>query len=97
MAMAIDVKVCVCVCVCHTGTITPLLLVAAIKKRNPAFLGPLIPLSFVWAYQYDFVFGTPRAYILSTAIGMGMGMEMENIGMGMGMEMEMARLLTMTV
>lgn len=31
---------------------------AAARKRNPAFLGPLLPLSFVLAYQYDLAYHT---------------------------------------
>ncbi|KFO93008.1 Plasminogen receptor (KT), partial [Buceros rhinoceros silvestris] len=30
----------------------------AIKKKNPAVLLPIVPLSFVFAYQYDMGYGT---------------------------------------
>ncbi|XP_006863816.1 PREDICTED: plasminogen receptor (KT) [Chrysochloris asiatica] len=30
----------------------------AIKKKKPAFLAPLVPLSFVFTYQYDLGYGT---------------------------------------
>ncbi|NXU52652.1 PLRKT protein, partial [Turnix velox] len=30
----------------------------ALKKKNPGFLLPVIPLSFIFAYQYDMGYGT---------------------------------------
>ncbi|NXA39687.1 PLRKT protein, partial [Eudromia elegans] len=30
----------------------------AIKKKNPAVLLPIVPLSFIFAYQYDMGYGT---------------------------------------
>jgi hypothetical protein len=38
--------------------LTPLLIVGALRKKNPALLGPLLPLGFVFAYQYDLAYGT---------------------------------------
>nr|XP_017513258.2 plasminogen receptor (KT) [Manis javanica]XP_017513260.2 plasminogen receptor (KT) [Manis javanica] len=30
----------------------------AIKKKQPAFLSPIVPLGFIFAYQYDLGYGT---------------------------------------
>lgn len=33
------------------------MLVGAIAKRNPAFVGPLIPITVAYAFQYDMLYG----------------------------------------
>eukprot|EP00490_Sorites_sp_Unknown_P024653 CAMPEP_0114661302 /NCGR_PEP_ID=MMETSP0191-20121206/22173_1 /TAXON_ID=126664 /ORGANISM="Sorites sp." /LENGTH=153 /DNA_ID=CAMNT_0001893311 /DNA_START=84 /DNA_END=545 /DNA_ORIENTATION=+ len=40
-----------------TGTVGTLGIIAFAKKRNPAGLIPLLPLSFLLAYQYDMCYG----------------------------------------
>eukprot|EP00127_Corallochytrium_limacisporum_P007470 Clim_evm15s252 gene=Clim_evmTU15s252 len=40
-----------------TGTVGVLGMSAAMKTRSPAGLIPLLPLSFMCAYQYDFAYG----------------------------------------
>ena len=40
------------------GTLWLILPIAAIKKHNPALLGPLFPMSIAWTYQYDMFYGT---------------------------------------
>ena len=37
-------------------TLTPLMLIGAIVKKNPQFLAPIIPLSYAFAYQYDMLY-----------------------------------------
>jgi hypothetical protein len=32
------------------------MLLSAIKKKNPAFIGPLIPLTAAYAFQYDMLY-----------------------------------------
>lgn len=33
-------------------------ILGAIKKKNPALLGPIVPLSFMLMFQYDMCYGT---------------------------------------
>lgn len=33
------------------------MIMAALKKKNPALIGPLVPLSFVLLFQYDMCYG----------------------------------------
>ncbi|NWS68629.1 PLRKT protein, partial [Crotophaga sulcirostris] len=40
------------------GVAAVCLTTGAIKKKNPAFFLPVVPLSFVLAYQYDMGYGT---------------------------------------
>ncbi|NWI18738.1 PLRKT protein, partial [Crypturellus soui] len=40
------------------GLATVGLTAGAIKKKNPAVLLPVVPLSFIFAYQYDMGYGT---------------------------------------
>uniref|UniRef100_A0A8C9USQ5 Plasminogen receptor with a C-terminal lysine n=1 Tax=Spermophilus dauricus TaxID=99837 RepID=A0A8C9USQ5_SPEDA len=40
------------------GISTILLTARAIKQKKPAFLFPIVPLSFVFVYQYDLGYGT---------------------------------------
>ena len=35
----------------------PLALVGAIKKKNPQFLAPFLPISCIYAFQYDMCYG----------------------------------------
>lgn len=37
------------------------------KKGNPAFMGPLVPLGFVAAYQYDLAYGTKMERVIAEA------------------------------
>ena len=39
-------------------TLSVCLVAGAIAKKNPQFLGPLIPLGFAYAFQYDMCYGT---------------------------------------
>lgn len=43
------------------------LVAAASRTRNPAFLAPLVPLSFAFAYQYDFAHGDKMKRIVAEA------------------------------
>jgi hypothetical protein len=45
----------------------PLLIVGSIKRKNPALLGPLIPLSFIGTYQYDWAYHTKAERIMKEA------------------------------
>jgi hypothetical protein len=49
------------------GVLTPLLVVGALRRKNPALLGPLLPLSFVFAYQWDLAYGTKMVRIRKEA------------------------------
>ena len=40
------------------GTICSVLPIVAFKTHNPKLLGPLLPISLSWAYQYDMAYGT---------------------------------------
>jgi len=35
----------------------PLLIIGAVVKKNPQLAIPLVPLSFVYAFQYDMLYG----------------------------------------
>jgi hypothetical protein len=39
------------------ATVFPLLIIGAIKKKNPQLIAPMFPLSFAYAYQYDMFYG----------------------------------------
>ena len=47
--------------------IFPLLIIGSIKKKNPALLGPIIPFSFILAYQYDWAYYTKADRIMKEA------------------------------
>ena len=38
-------------------TVFPLLIIGAIKKKNPQLIGPMFPMSFAYAFQYDMFYG----------------------------------------
>lgn len=40
------------------GIAATLLTTGAIKRKKPAFLIPIVPLSFIFTYQYDLGYGT---------------------------------------
>uniref|UniRef100_UPI00398E37AC plasminogen receptor (KT) n=1 Tax=Pristiophorus japonicus TaxID=55135 RepID=UPI00398E37AC len=40
------------------GLTTVGLTVRAMKRKAPGFLAPIVPLSFIFAYQYDLAYGT---------------------------------------
>ncbi|XP_051876062.1 plasminogen receptor (KT) [Pristis pectinata] len=40
------------------GLATVGLTIGAMKKKSPRFLVPIVPLSFIFAYQYDLAYGT---------------------------------------
>lgn len=44
-----------------------LMIMAALKKKNPALIGPLVPLSFVLLFQYDMCYGNMMERIRSAA------------------------------
>ena len=39
------------------GLAVPLLIVGAIKNKNPSLIGPVIPLTVAWLCQYDMAYG----------------------------------------
>ena len=39
------------------GLAVPLLIVGAIKNKNPSLIGPIIPLTVAWLFQYDMAYG----------------------------------------
>ena len=47
--------------------VVPLAIMGAIKKKNPALIGPVIPLTFIGAFQYDMCYGTMMERARSTA------------------------------
>ena len=49
------------------ATIVPMALLGAMSKKNPALLGPIIPLSFFLAFQYDMCYGTMMERARDTA------------------------------
>ena len=39
------------------GLVATVLPIAAFKTHNPALVGPLVPISILWAFQYDMLYG----------------------------------------
>ena len=39
------------------ATVSPLLLLNAFRNKNPVYIGPLIPLTFILGFQYDMCYG----------------------------------------
>ena len=50
-----------------TGTVALLGTTVLVTKKNPAGLVPLLPLSFVSAYQYDFCYGNKLDRVVEEA------------------------------
>lgn len=51
------------------GVVAPALLIRGIRTRNPVMLAPLVPISFVLAYQYDMAYHTKMDRIFTAADG----------------------------
>ena len=49
------------------ATVFPLLFVNAIRNKNPAYIGPLIPLTFILGFQYDMCYGNMMERARATA------------------------------
>lgn len=43
----------------------PLALIGAIKKKNPQLLAPFLPITFIYAFQYDMCYGNLMERVLA--------------------------------